>query len=159
MYLATGLPSATTVVAELASPATLHNPACGPASIFTAPPDTVLSPNTTYWLVAEAVSPASLPDGSLALAAGGSGAEDPGGLAGWSVGDNGLFRPEASTGGWTWDGGSQAAQSSPLLMRVNADAVDDLICVSADVATSWLILTYNRELSADSKLAASAPSP
>ena len=157
MYLATGLPSATTVVEELASPATLHNPACGaPPTASTAPPGTVLSPNTTYWLVAEAVSPASLPDGSLALAAGGSGAEDGGGMAGWSVGDNGLFREEASTGAWTWDGGMQGAQSTPLLMRVNAAAIMDLLFESAEVATNKLTLTYNRAISTAAKPAASA---
>ncbi|MYC87358.1 MAG: hypothetical protein F4X22_03845 [Gemmatimonadales bacterium] len=85
--IATGLPSATNVVA------TLSNPTLSTGTLtFTAPASTTLSAGTTYWVVIEGSA------GTVRNT--GTSSEDSGAAAGWSIADASLFRTASSTGGW-----------------------------------------------------------
>ena len=102
--IATGLPSATEDFATLDNPETLT----GGSVTFTAPANTTLSANTTYWVIIEGSGE------SLAIS---SDSEDPGGAEGWSIADGNVFRTASSTGAWT---------VGPVnrLIRVNGAAVE-----------------------------------
>ncbi|MYG25974.1 MAG: hypothetical protein F4213_08105, partial [Boseongicola sp. SB0677_bin_26] len=105
--IATGLPSSTDAVATLTNPATLvnNNAADYP---FTAPANTTLAANTTYWVVVE--GSAGTPGGTT------SDAEDSGAFAGWSIADSRHRRAASSTGGWT-------THSRALGIRVNGTPI------------------------------------
>ena len=100
--IATGLPSATNVVATLTNPTSLGSGAL----TFTAPADTVLEANTTYWVVVEATS------GLISVT--NSGAEDAGGANGWSIGNSRRTRSGTSWG----------SSSSPLKISVHGELAD-----------------------------------
>ena len=91
--LATGLPSATNVVATLTSPGTLTG---GALNKFTAPAGTTLSAGTTYYVVIEGTT------GSVSHTI--DSAEDSGGATGWSIADHRFSRTRTSTGAWTQTG-------------------------------------------------------
>ena len=95
--IATGLPSATNVVA------TLNNPALSGTDdyTFTAPASTTLSASTTYFVVVEASS------GELSFT--NSTDDDTGGATGWSVADSALVRLSSS---WS-------AETGPSRIQVN----------------------------------------
>ena len=107
--LATGLPGATTEVATLTNPDTL---APGP-NLFAAPAGTVLSPNTTYYVVVAATT--GLVSATAATA------EDTGGADGWSVADTNFTRNPPSTG--TWLASSDDQSRAVPRMRVDGMAV------------------------------------
>ena len=114
--LATGLPTATTVVATLSNPSSLT---AGDLT-FTAPANTTLSANTTYFVVVEASSGNIRPSNSHD--------EDSGAAAGWSIGNVLFWRKASSTGSW-----SSQHSSYPMRIRVNgadlaleSDAGDDV---------------------------------
>ena len=75
---------------------------------FTAPAGAVLQPNTTYYVTSGLATGSSARYGTTA-----SGAEDPGGLDGWSVADR---RRARADGGAAWSTGS----AEPLRIRINA---------------------------------------
>ncbi|MYE93115.1 MAG: hypothetical protein F4238_07100, partial [Gemmatimonadetes bacterium] len=107
--LATGLPGATTEVATLTNPDTL---APGP-NLFAAPAGTVLSPNTTYYVVVAATT--GLVSATAATA------EDTGGADGWSVADTNFTRNPPSTG--TWQASSDNEFRAVPRIRVDGMAV------------------------------------
>ena len=86
--LATGLPSSTTVVATLTSPASLS---VG-NNTFTAPDNTTLSAGTTYFVVVSGTT------GTISTTT--SDNEDAGAAAGWSIGNDGHFR-SGNSGSWS----------------------------------------------------------
>ncbi|MYD99218.1 MAG: hypothetical protein F4X98_17780, partial [Gammaproteobacteria bacterium] len=102
--LATGLPSSTTEVATLTSPASLS---VG-NNTFTAPDNTTLSAGTTYFVVVSGNG------GTISTTT--SDNEDAGAAAGWSIGNDGHFR-SGNSGSWNVAGTSR-------MIRVNGSAVD-----------------------------------
>ena len=171
VYLATGLPSATTVVAKLAGPARIRTQGPGVKQVFTAPAGTTLAANTNYWVVMEPVTTLGVGDTNLRAgiarettedddprpeSEGGDG--DHAGLTDWSIADRGFDRTFSSTGAWTARTiqSSPSSTVSPLLFRVHGTVVDDLIFVSLSVAGDELTFTFSRDLDATSKPAASA---
>ena len=136
--IATGLPSATNPVATLANPTSL-----GAGTLtFTAPADTILSANTTYWVVVEGSS------GQVRIA--NSGNEDAGGAAGWSIGNNRRTRNRTSTGAWTGN------SFGPLRIGVHGSLVVDEeapTVASASVIGTKLTIAFNENLAAAPNLA------
>ena len=127
--IATGLPSATTVVATLENPLSL---AAGDL-VFTAPANTVLSRSTTYHVVVEASS------GTVSNTD--SDSEDGGGRIAWSVANGSHTRTASSTGAW---GSSDTA----LPIRVDGTLRDTTaprhVSMSANGAT--LTVAYDEAL-------------
>ena len=105
VQLATGLPSATTVVATLSNPSALGTGVLK----FTAPAGTTLKADTTYYVVVS---------GGIvgAIDATPRSGEDTGGPAGWSLSDGSRFRLATSSGSWT-------LASDSLRLRVNGRTV------------------------------------
>ena len=129
--IATGLPSATTVVATLTNPTLSAN-----TLTFTAPANTVLSAGTTYFVVIE---------GSGHVRNTKDTDEDDGAAAGWSIADKALFRAAASTGAWSDDAVAR-------LLRVNgtvntsAPVTGPPTVSSAEVNGKTLTLTFSDAL-------------
>ena len=151
-YVATGLPSTTTVVAELASPATLTKF----NNVFTAPRRTILEAGTTYWLVVEATSVSALGTFDIALARSGNGAgldPAPRSKPGWAIGNRSYSRGHASTGAFT----EVTVHNTPLMFQVNAAPYSGPpVFVSLSVAGDELTFTFSKDLDATSKPATSA---
>ncbi len=102
--LATGLPSATNVVATLTAPGSF---AANALNKFTAPAGTTLAAGTTYYVVIEGFS-----GETTLLGLTGSHGEDSGAVAGWSIGNSRHHRVMASNGAWS-------TTNNPPLFRVN----------------------------------------
>ena len=137
--LVTGLPGATTEVAALTNPSDLTLDIL----TFTAPTNTTLSANTTYWVMVEGSSGAPQSCGSDN--------EDAGGATGWSIANTTFWR---TTTGTSW-----STAGSSLMIRVSGDVVADTTAPSfssASVSGDKLTITFNETLGAASSLANTA---
>ena len=135
--IATGLPSATTVVATLFNPVTLS----AGTKTFAAPGAGVaLNANTTYWVVLES-DVRTVGSGILRL--NNTGNDDSGGSAGWSIADRRHQRDHASDGVWT-----EVSATHPLRIRVRGletDATPPTVD-SAEVVGDELQITWDEDL-------------
>ena len=125
--LATGPATNPTDVATLTNPATLVRG----INRFAAPANTMLSANTTYFVVVEGTA------GHVRRTT--SDAEDSGGASGWSVADTTRFRTASSTGNFV-------SRSDSLLIRVNGSANPLPELMSAEVDGTKLEMEFNQSL-------------